>query len=65
MKLESYHSAEEKAKWKIVRADSLADVPCDEIVSADEDTGECKVRIKGEEKTLSFGPGGIRVVGKR
>jgi hypothetical protein len=65
MKLESYHSAEEKKKWKIVRRDYCTDVP-GEIITADEATGECCIQRAGEEpQTLSFGPGGIRIVGRR
>jgi hypothetical protein len=60
MKLESFHSAEDKRKWKIVRLDKHEDVP-GEIVAADEETGECKVKIGGEEKTLSF-PCGIKII---
>jgi hypothetical protein len=36
-----------------------------EIVTADETTGECSVHVGGETKTLSFGPGGIRIIGGR
>jgi oligoribonuclease NrnB/cAMP/cGMP phosphodiesterase (DHH superfamily) len=61
MKLENYHSAEDKKKWKIVRLDKHEDVPGD-IVTADEDKGECSLHVGGETKTLSFGPGGIRIV---
>lgn len=50
MKLESFHSADDKRRWK--------------IVSADEATGECSLHIGGETKTLSFGPGGIRICGR-
>jgi hypothetical protein len=67
MKLESYRSAEDKKLWKIVRTDNYADVP-GEIVAADEDTGECDVqrKVDGEEKTehLSFGAGGMKLVGR-
>jgi hypothetical protein len=64
MKLESWHSSEDKRRWKIVRTDSYTDV-AGEIVTADETTGECSVQVGGETKTLSFGPGGIRIVGRR
>jgi hypothetical protein len=47
-----------------VRTDNYTDV-AGEIVAADETTGECSVHIGGENKTLSFGPGGIRIVGRR
>ena len=63
MRLETWHPAEDKRRWKIVRTDNYADVP-GEIVSADEATGECSVLIGGETKTLSFGAGGIRVTGR-
>ncbi len=64
MKLESWHSAEDKRRWKIVRTDNYTDVP-GEIITADEATGECCVQVGGETKTLSFGPRGIRIVGRR
>jgi hypothetical protein len=64
MKLESWQSAEDKKKWKIVRRDECTDV-VGEIITADEATGECCIQVSGETKTLSFGPGGIRIVGRR
>lgn len=64
MKLESWHSSEDKHRWKIVRTDKYEDVP-GEIVTADEVTGECSVHVGGETKTLSFGPGGIRIISRR
>ncbi len=64
MKLESFHSVESKHLWKIVRTDSYDDVE-GEIVTADEDTGECCVQVGGQAKTLAFGPNGIRIVGRR
>jgi hypothetical protein len=73
MKLESWHSSEDKrphgtSPWaegsrKIVRTDNYTDVP-GEIVTADETTGECSLQVGGETKTLSFGPAGIRIVGR-
>jgi hypothetical protein len=63
MKLESWDSAEDKRRWKIVRTDNYTDV-AGEIVTADEVTGECSLHVGGETKTLSFGPGGIRIVGR-
>jgi hypothetical protein len=62
MKIESYHSSEDKKRWKVVRADSCADVP-GEIVAADEITGECSLHVGGETKTFNF-PGGIRIVAR-
>ena len=64
MKLESYDSVEDKKRWKIVRTDSCTDVD-GEIITADEVSGECCVQVGGETKTLSFGPRGIRIVGRR
>jgi hypothetical protein len=64
MKLESWQSADDKRIWKIVRTDSYTDV-AGEIITADEATGECCIAVGGETKTLSFGPGGIRLVSRR
>ncbi len=63
MKLESWHSSEDKSRWKVVRTDNYIDVP-GEIVVADEETGECSMHIAGETKTMSFGPRGIRIVSR-
>ena len=64
MRLESWHSTEDKRCRKIVRTDNYSDVP-GEIITADEATGECCIQVGGETKTLSFGPRGIRIVGRR
>jgi hypothetical protein len=64
MKLESWHSAEEKRHWKIVRTDDYTDVVGD-IITADELTGECCIQVGNETKSLNFGPRGIRIVGRR
>jgi hypothetical protein len=61
MKLETWHSAEDKARWKLVRTDSYAEVS-GLIVSADEETGECAILVGGEIQTMQFGPRGIRIV---
>jgi hypothetical protein len=61
MKIESGASAEEKKLWKVVRVDSYTDVPGD-IVSADEQSGNCTMMIAGESKNFSFGEHGIRIV---
>jgi hypothetical protein len=70
MKLESYHSAEDKGIWKIIRTDDYTDVCPNskgvwEIITADEASGECCVQF-GEEtpKTLSFACG-IKLVRRR
>ena len=47
MKLESWHSSEDKRRWKIVRTDNYTDVT-GEIVTADETTGECSLHVGGE-----------------
>lgn len=64
MRLETWHTSVDKANWKLVRLDDYTDVPGD-IVAADEETGECKMHICGEIKTLSFGPNGIRILNRR
>jgi hypothetical protein len=64
MKLESWQSVDDKKKWKIVRRDDCTDVT-GEIITADEASGECCIQVAGETKTLSFGPDGIRIVGRR
>lgn len=64
MRLESWHCTEDKRRWKLVRTDTYTDVPGD-IITADEATGECTIHVGGETKALSFGPGGIRIVGRR
>jgi hypothetical protein len=64
MKLDSSNSPDDKARWKIVRTDSYVDVP-GEIIAADEASGECCIQVGGETKTQSFGPHGIRIVGRR
>ncbi len=68
MKLESHLSAEEKHRWKLVRTDNFIDVP-GEIVTADEETGEASMKLTAsdgtsEDKSISFGPGGFRIVGR-
>jgi hypothetical protein len=66
MKLD--HTTEDKKRWKIVRTDfggpNGGDVE-GEIITADEESGECCVQVAGETKTLNFGPRGIRIVGRR
>jgi hypothetical protein len=68
MKFESWHSADVKRRWRIVRTDFCGPDGGNvdgEIIMADEDTGECCVQVGGEAKTLSFGQRGIRIVGRR
>ena len=66
MKLESWHSPEEKQRWKIVRTDSYIDVvPPGEIIIADEVTGEYMIQVNGEQKTMSLGPSAFASEQKR
>jgi hypothetical protein len=62
VKLESWHSSQDKRRWKIVGTDNYTDV-LGEIVTADETTGECRLHVGCETKPLSFGSGGFRFVG--
>ena len=55
MKLKTWYSAEDKRRWKIVRADDLSEV-AGEIITADTDTGECRFLVGDEIKTLRFKP---------
>ncbi len=64
MKLESWHSNEDKKHWEIVRTDSCTYIQ-GEILYANEDTGECSVCIDGENKTLILGEDGIKIVERR
>lgn len=64
MKLESWQPAEDRRRWKLVRCDDCTDVAGD-IVTADENSGECCVQVGGEVKTHSFGPRGLRIVLRR
>jgi hypothetical protein len=68
MKLEGWQTDAVKRRYRIVRTDNYTDVP-GEIVAADETTGECCLQVTAygttETKTLSFGPRGIRIVGRR
>lgn len=63
-RIDASASLEDKRRWRIVRRDSLTSVEGD-IVAADEDSGECSLTVKGETKTFSFGPRGIRIVSRR
>jgi hypothetical protein len=66
MSIESWHNSKDKRRFKIVRTDHYTDVDMPgELYTADECSGECSFLIGGgETKTLSFGPGGIRIVGR-
>jgi hypothetical protein len=68
MKLEGWQTVDVKRRYKIVRTDNYTDVP-GEIITADETIGECCLQVTAngttETKTLSFGPRGIRIVGRK
>jgi hypothetical protein len=64
MKLEEWQNGDLKRGWKIVRTDDYTDI-AGEIITADEDTGECHIQVDGETKKLSLGPRGIRIIGRR
>ena len=64
MILESWHSAEDKRRWRLVRTDDYSDI-AGEIVTANEATGEACIMVGGETKTLSLGPRGLRIVARR
>jgi hypothetical protein len=61
MKLETWHSVEDKRRWKIVWADDLAEMAGD-IIAADTDTGECSLRVEGEIKAMRFKPREFMIV---
>ena len=61
MKITSDMPEAERKRYKLVRTDSLADVP-GPIVTADEMTGECTVVVAGEHKQYNLGPRGIRII---
>ncbi len=69
MNLESWHSPEDKGRFKIVRTDDYSDVP-GQIVTANEASGDCCITTSDgrggvETKSLHFGPGGCRVVSRK
>jgi hypothetical protein len=63
VKLESWHPADVKGRWKLVRTDTYKDVP-GHIVAADEATGVAVLTIDRETRAFSFGPRGFRIVGR-
>jgi len=67
MKIERYHGEDDKKRWMAIRTDycgSNGGILDGDIVEADEESGDVVVKINGEEKTLSFGPHGIRLIGR-
>ncbi len=61
MKLEYWHTAEDKRRFKIVWTYDYSDI-LGEIETADEKTGECHIRVGGKTKEMYFGPGGIKIL---
>jgi hypothetical protein len=61
-KLTAVDPESERARYKIVRRDTMEDVP-GLILSASVETGLCLVRhSNGASQEFSFGPDGLRIV---
>jgi len=61
-KLTAVDPESERALYKIVRRDLMADVP-GLILSASEETGLCLMRLAdGTSQEHNFGPAGLRIV---
>jgi hypothetical protein len=61
-KLTAVDPESERRRYKIVRCDTLADVP-GLILSASVETGLCLVRqANGTSQEFNFGPDGLRIV---
>jgi hypothetical protein len=61
-KLTAVDPESERRRYKIVRRDTLEDVP-GLILSANIETGLCLVRLSnGSNQEFNFGPEGIRIV---
>jgi hypothetical protein len=52
----------ERRRYKLVRLDTLEDVP-GLILSASTKTGQCLVQQDGVSRELQFGPDGVRIIG--
>lgn len=64
-KLTANDSEEERGRWKIIRADTMVDVP-GLILSAYVETGICLLRQgDGSSKEYNFGSRGLRIVPAR
>jgi len=67
MKIEKYHSEDDKKRWMVVRTDYCGPnggALDGDIVEADEESGDVVMKINGEEKTFNLGPGGVRLIGR-
>ena len=61
-KLTAVDPENERARYKIVRRDTLEDVP-GLILSANVETGLCLLRqLNGTSQEFNFGPDGLRIV---
>ncbi len=61
-KLTAVHPENERRQYKIVRRDTMADVP-GLILSASVETGLCLLRdSRGASQEFNFGPDGLRIV---
>jgi hypothetical protein len=61
-KLTVAHPEEERARYKLVRRDTMQDV-LGLILSANAESGLCLMRIRdGESVEYNFGPDGLRIV---
>ncbi|HEV2100662.1 MAG TPA: hypothetical protein VGR45_17285 [Stellaceae bacterium] len=62
IKLTAVDAESERARYKIVRMDTMQDVP-GLILSANVETGLCLVRLtNGTSQEYNFGPNGLRIV---
>jgi hypothetical protein len=69
VKIDSQHSAEEKAKWEVVRRDTWQVYSGETVNSADEETGELSVKVKSQDgaavdHTYSLGRDGLSIFKK-
>lgn len=61
-KLTALDPERDRKRYKIVRRDTMADVP-GLILSASVETGLCLLRLRsGESQEYNFGPNGLRIV---
>jgi hypothetical protein len=64
-KLTAVDPESERALYKIVRRDTMEDVP-GLILSAAEETGLCLLRLSdGANQEYNFGPDGLRIIAAR
>jgi hypothetical protein len=61
MQITSAMPENDRKRFKLVRTDSLADIP-GLIIEADDTTGRAKLRDAGAEKLVDLGPHGFRIM---